>query len=62
MLADVKRANFCFHMQGETKKCWEGLCQQAAIEQDPERLMGLIEEINELLEAKETRLKQQKAA
>jgi len=49
-------------MQGETKECWERLCQRAAIEQDPERLMSLIEELNELLEAKEKRLKQQKAA
>jgi len=48
-------------MQGQTRECWERLCQQAAIEQDPERLMSLIEELNELLEAKEKRLKQQKA-
>ena len=49
------------HMQGQTRESWERLCQQAAIEQDPERLMSLIEELNELLEAKEKRLMQQKA-
>ena len=48
-------------MQGQTREGWERLCQQAAIEQDPERLMSLIEELNELLEAKEKRLKPQKA-
>ena len=61
MVTDVCRrqsCECCFHMQGETKECWEQLCQQAAIEQDPERLMSLIKEINELLEAKEKRLKQ----
>ena len=31
-------------MQGETKERWDKLCEQAAIEQDPERLMALIEE------------------
>ncbi len=33
------------------------LCEQAAVEQDPKKLHELIKEINELLEAKETRLK-----
>jgi len=32
------------------------LCAQAAVEQDPERLMQLVSEILELLEAKERRL------
>ncbi|HVN21199.1 MAG TPA: hypothetical protein VMU05_20605 [Dongiaceae bacterium] len=32
------------------------LCAQAAVEQDPEKLMVLVEEINELLEQKERRL------
>ena len=50
------------HGQGETKERWERLCQQASIEQDSERLLSLIKEINELLEAKDERLKQQKAA
>jgi hypothetical protein len=33
------------------------LCEQAANEQDPDKLMELIAEINHLLEAKERRLK-----
>jgi len=35
---------------------WMELCAQAAVEQDPERLMQLVSEILELLEAKERRL------
>jgi len=48
-------------MQGEAKQRWQELCEQAATEQDPERLMHLIREINVLLEAKEKRLQQRKA-
>jgi hypothetical protein len=33
------------------------LCQQASVEQDPEKLMGLVKEINRLLEEKEERLR-----
>jgi hypothetical protein len=36
---------------------WKQLCEQAAKEQDPEKLMELVAEINRLLEAKERRLK-----
>jgi hypothetical protein len=43
-------------MQGEEGERWVQLCEQAAIEQDPSKLMKLIEEINRLLEAKEQRL------
>jgi hypothetical protein len=43
-------------MQGETKERWMELCAQAAVEQDPTKLMELVREINELLEAKERRL------
>jgi hypothetical protein len=38
---------------------WMTLCQQAAVEQDPERLMHLIGEINRMLDAKDNRLKRQ---
>ena len=48
-------------MQGETRQTWQKLCELAATEQDPERLMVLIEEINELLLAKEKRLQQQRS-
>jgi hypothetical protein len=36
---------------------WMELCQQAADEQNPEKLKDLIAEINQLLEAKERLLK-----
>ena len=40
-------------MQGATKERWVSLCEQAAIEQDPERLMKLITEIDRLLSEKD---------
>jgi hypothetical protein len=43
-------------MQGEKKERWMELCAQAAIEQDPKRLLELAKEINDLLEEKERRL------
>jgi hypothetical protein len=44
-------------MQGANKERWKVLCEQAAVEQDPAKLHQLIKEINDLLEAKESRLK-----
>jgi len=41
----------------ENKKKWMELCEQAADEQDPKKLPGLILKINFILEAKELRLK-----
>lgn len=43
-------------MKGEIKERWMLLCEQAANEQDPQKLLALVREINELLEAKERRL------
>lgn len=43
-------------MQGETKERWHKLCEQAVVEQDPEKLLELTQEINALLEDKEQRL------
>lgn len=43
-------------MKGELRERWMRLCEQAAIEQDAERLMDLVSEINRLLEEKERRL------
>jgi len=37
------------------------LCEQAAIEKDPEKLIRLVKEINRLLEEKEQRLRNQHA-
>lgn len=45
-----------FHMRGETEEHWRKLCEQAIHEQDPDKLMKLIAEINRLLEEKEERL------
>ena len=44
-------------MQGENLERWRELCTRAAVEQDPDRLLALIREINMLLERKERRLK-----
>jgi hypothetical protein len=40
-------------MQGETKERWMRLAEQAATEQDPNRLMELVKEIDELLAKKQ---------
>lgn len=47
-------------MQGKTRERWQELCAQAADEQDPQRLIELVREINQLLEEKEERLQQQR--
>lgn len=47
-------------MQGETKQRWEQLCEQAAVEQDPEKFFELIKEINRLLEERRTGLENSK--
>ena len=43
-------------MRGETKERWMQLAEQAANEHDPEKLMKLVDEINQMLKAKEDRL------
>jgi hypothetical protein len=35
---------------------WEELCRQATVEQDPNKLMELVKEINRLLDEKHERL------
>jgi len=47
-------------MQGETKQRWEELCQQAATEQDPDKFLELIREINGLLEERRSNLSEKK--
>jgi len=44
-------------MQGKVKEKWMQLCEQATVEQDSEKLMVLITEINRMLDEKEQRLK-----
>jgi hypothetical protein len=41
------------------KPTWQQLCQAAATEEDPQKLMKLIAEINRDLQMKEDRLRQQ---
>ena len=43
----------------QDKERWIRLCEQAAVEQDPARLLELILEIDSLLAEKEQRLKRQ---
>ena len=43
-------------MQGKTGELWRRCCEQAAIEEDAEKLLELTREINRLLEEKEARL------
>jgi len=44
----------------ENREKWMELCEQASTEQDPERLLALVQEIDRLLEAKQERLNKQK--
>jgi hypothetical protein len=44
-------------MQGPAKERWIQLCEQAAVEQDHDKLIELTREIARLLEEKEQRLK-----
>jgi hypothetical protein len=41
-------------MDDHTKERWYQLCQLAAIEQDNDKLLALVTEINRLLDARET--------
>jgi len=43
-------------MQGEKRELWMDLCERAASEQDPQKLIELVKQINQLLEEKERRL------
>jgi hypothetical protein len=48
--SDIKRA-----MKDDPH--WRELCQKASVEEDPDKLMELIREINRLLDDKEQRLR-----
>jgi hypothetical protein len=45
-------------MKGKTKEHWMLLCERAASEQDPVKLLELVKEINRMLEEEENRLQQ----
>ena len=49
-------------MRGETRERWMQLAELAANEQDPEELMKLVDEINQMLKAKEDRLNTKSSA
>ena len=42
-------------MQGPKRERWFQLCQRAAVERDPAKMLVLITEINDLLQEKEKR-------
>ena len=44
-------------MQGETRERWKTLCEAAATEQDPVKLLALVLEIEDLLTKKQERLR-----
>ena len=46
-------------MKDQSKERWEILCEQAANEQNPQRLMVLVAEITQLLDQKRNRIQQQ---
>ena len=43
-------------MEGPNKERWIQLSEQAAVEQDPRKLLELVNQLNALLEEKELRL------
>jgi hypothetical protein len=47
-------------MQGPTRERWEELCEQAANEQDSDKLLELVKEINRLLAEQQDRLSNKK--
>ena len=49
-------------MKGERKEYWMHLCERAANEQDPDKLIELVKEINRLLQEKEQRLTKETTA
>jgi hypothetical protein len=44
------------HSPAASGESWVALCAQAAVEQDPKRLLVLVKEINRLLDARRQRL------
>jgi len=43
-------------MIGKNQERWRELCEQAAAEQDPKKMLLLVREISKLLEEKQARL------
>jgi hypothetical protein len=49
-------------MEEQSRVSWRALCEQAAKEQDPERLMALVREISRLLDEQSKQQLPQSAA
>jgi|KBSMisStandDraft_5_1062788.scaffolds.fasta_scaffold173469_3 hypothetical protein len=47
---------YTFPMKGETKERWMQVCELITQEQDPQKFLALVSELNELLAQKERRL------
>ena len=47
-------------MKGETGERWRKLCEPAAVEQDSDRLLELVREIDQMLSEKQQRLRDNK--
>ena len=43
-------------MKGSKKERWMEVCEQIADEQDPQKMIELVKELNSLLQEKETRM------
>jgi hypothetical protein len=43
-----------YAVQGKKKEVWKQLCEQAAAEQDPDKLLELVKQIDRMLDEKET--------
>jgi hypothetical protein len=48
-------------LKGEKLELWQQLCAMAAVEQDPQKLIELVREINRLLGEKQDQLNREKA-
>lgn len=53
LLSELRAALQDKVQRGET---WLALCERAAVEQDPKKLLQLVSEINRLFDARDTRL------
>ncbi|GAC1661789.1 MAG: hypothetical protein NVS9B4_14520 [Candidatus Acidiferrum sp.] len=51
---NVKRCNRGLHTQDNPKARWQQLCERAAAEPDTEKLIELVQEINQLLDDDES--------
>ena len=60
MQSEARQLTERLHVPGEGKDSWLALCEQAAVEQDPAKLLALAGQINGVLEERQGRLRQSK--